>query len=136
MTSVSANATTSENARTRRSRKLRRTPLTLGEGVPGTPHCEDEARIRGVVLELLAQMAHVDVDRLLVLVERLVVADELEQLASREDAPGPRCQVAQDLELGCREADAIVTATDPASLEIDDEVTVADLASARRIGQV
>ena len=63
------------------------------------------ARLRGarrVVLDLVAQVADVDVDRLLVLVERLVVAQQLEQLAAREDATGPGGEVAQDLELGRR----------------------------------
>src|SRR5690349_6019323 len=129
MTSASANATTSEKERTSRSRKLRRTPLArihrcqpashlqrwpvnpgsaLGEGVPGTPHRQDETRIRRVVFQLLAQVADVDVDRLLVLVERLVVADQLQQLTTREDASRPCREVAQDLELGGGEADALV----------------------------
>src|SRR4051794_15963033 len=39
----------------------------LGELVAGAPDGEHELRERGVVLDLLAQVAHVDVDRLLVL---------------------------------------------------------------------
>ena len=58
----------------------------LREGVARAPHRQDEPRAGRVVLELLAQVADVDVDRLLVLVERLVVADQLEQLAPRVDA--------------------------------------------------
>ena len=53
----------------------------LGELVAGAPDGQDELRHRRVVLDLVAQVAHVDVDRLLVLVERLVVAQQLEQLA-------------------------------------------------------
>src|SRR5688572_24418695 len=55
----------------------------LGEGVSGSSDGQDERRARRVVLDLVAQVAHVDVDRLLVLVERLVVAEQLEQLATR-----------------------------------------------------
>ena len=54
-------------------------------------------------------MADVDVDRLLVLVQSLVVAHELQQLPPREDATRFRRQVAQDLELGGGQADALVT---------------------------
>src|SRR5439155_1685288 len=46
----------------------------LGEGVADSPHGQDEGWRGGIVLDLLAQVADVDVDRLLVLVERLVVA--------------------------------------------------------------
>ena len=54
----------------------------LGEGVADTSDRQDERRRRRVVLDLLAQVADVDVDGLLVLVERLVVAQQLEQLAA------------------------------------------------------
>src|SRR5262245_37112343 len=72
----------------------------LGEGVPDTSDRQDEGRDGGVVLDLVAQVADVDVDGLLVLIERLVVAEQLEQLGSRVDAPRSRGEVAQDLELG------------------------------------
>src|SRR5579863_6050435 len=74
----------------------------LGEGVTGTTHRQHEGRHRRIVLDLVAQMAHMDVDRLLVLVERLVVAQQLEQLAPRVDAPGSAGEVAEDLEFGGR----------------------------------
>ena len=54
----------------------------LGELVAGASHRQHELRQRRIVLDLVAQVAHVDVDRLLVLVERLVVAEQLEQLAA------------------------------------------------------
>src|SRR5215470_1133967 len=54
----------------------------LGEGVPDTSDRQDEGGDGGVVLDLVAQVAHVDVDRLLVLVERLVVAQQLQQLGA------------------------------------------------------
>src|SRR6266536_6633994 len=62
----------------------------LGERVADSPDGKDEGRRRGVVLDLLAQMAHVDVDGLLVLVERLVVAEKLER--SEERRVGKECR--------------------------------------------
>ena len=93
--------------RSRRGSRNRRRPdaSALGEGVADTPHRQDEGGHRRVVLDLLAQMADVDVDGLLVLVERLVVAQELEQLGTRVDPPGSRREVTEDLELGRRQAD-------------------------------
>ena len=73
-----------------------------------------------------------DVDRLLVLVERLVVAQELEQLAAGVDAARAAGQVAQDLELGRRQADAAVAALDAPPLEVDQQVAVADDPAAGR----
>ena len=67
-----------------------------------------------------------DVDGLLVLVERLVVAQQLEELAAGVDAARPRRQVAQDLELGRGEADAPGAALDPPPLQVDDQVLVPD----------
>src|SRR5512140_3028954 len=82
-----------------------RRPATsaLGELVAGAPDRQHEAGQRRVVLDLLAQVADMDVDRLLVLVERLVVPEELQQLAAAEHPPRPAGQVAQDLELRGRE---------------------------------
>src|SRR5262245_23084667 len=51
----------------------------LGEGVADTTDGHDEGRRGRVVLDLVAKMADVDVDRLLVLVERFVVAEQLEE---------------------------------------------------------
>src|SRR5689334_3478324 len=72
----------------------------LGELVAGSADGQDELRQRRIVLDLVAQVAHVDVDRLLVLVEGLVVAQQLEQLAAAEHAARALRKVAQDLELG------------------------------------
>src|SRR5206468_8531141 len=67
----------------------------LGEGVADSPHGQDERGRSGVVLDLLAQVADVDVDRLLILVERLVVAEELEQLGPRVDPAGSAGEMAE-----------------------------------------
>src|ERR1035437_5993563 len=55
----------------------------LREGVPRATDRQDEPRAGWVVLQLLAQVADVAVDRLLVLVQSLVMAHQLEQLAPR-----------------------------------------------------
>src|SRR5262245_60991260 len=93
----------------------------LGEGVADTTDREDEARCRRVGLDLLAQMADVDVDRLLVLVERLVVAQQLQELAAGVDPARPRGEMAEDLELGRGQRDASLAALDAPALEVDDE---------------
>jgi hypothetical protein len=62
--------------------------LPFGEGVADAADRHDERRDGRVVLDLVAEMADVDVDRLLVLVEGLVVAQELEKLAPGVDATG------------------------------------------------
>ena len=67
-----------------------------------------------------------DVDGLLVLVERLVVAQQLEQLGARVDAAGTGGQVTQDLELGRCQADPPVATLDASPFEIDKQVAVAD----------
>src|SRR5262245_41573663 len=69
--------------RTTRGIRSRRARSALGEGVADTTDRHDEARLRRVILELVAQVAHMDVDRLLVLIERLVVAEQLQELRAR-----------------------------------------------------
>src|SRR4029078_7140734 len=101
-TRPSVRATTPTNAIVRRAWNVRGTrrrpmrasvrppPSAFGEGVADTAHRLDACRRGGIVLDLVAQVAHVDVDRLLVLVERLVVAEQLEQLGPGGRAAGPR----------------------------------------------
>src|SRR6187200_1585004 len=137
----SVSATTARNApvsrpwkvrgrsrRKRRGRPMRRseTSSALGECVADTSDRQNESRRSGVVLDLVAQMAHVDVDGLLVLVERLVVAQQLEQLGARVDAAGAGGQVAEDLELGRCQADPPVSTLDASPFEVDEQVAVAD----------
>src|SRR6185436_5029070 len=108
----------------------------LGERVPDTANGLHEGGMRGVVLELVPEMADVDVDCLLVLVERLVVAEQVEQLRTRVDAARLARQVAQDLELGRGQRDAPVASNDPPPVEVDEQVAVADDPTADRIGEV
>ena len=63
--------------------------MEFREGVPDASDGQDEGGGRRVILDLLAKVAHVDVDGLLVLVERLIVAQQLEQLRARVDATRP-----------------------------------------------
>src|SRR5262245_52477598 len=96
----SVSATTARNAsvsrpwkvlgKSRRSRWVGRacpsSSSALGEGVTDTTHRQDEGRRCRVILDLVAQMRDVDIDGLLVLVQRLVIAQELEQLGPGVDA--------------------------------------------------
>src|SRR3954470_1755014 len=151
VTSARVSVTTNRNApvrrpwkvlgRSRRNRpgmRARRSTgrSALGEGVADTPHRQDERRGRRVVLDLVAQMAHVHVDRLLVLIEGLVVAQELEQLRAGVDATWPRREVPQDLELRGCQADPAVAALDAPPLEVDEQVAMTDHATADGIGEV
>jgi hypothetical protein len=71
----------------------------LGEGIADPSVGQHELGLGRIVLDLVPQVADMDVDGFLVLVERLVVPEELEQLAPREDPPRPAGEMAQDLEL-------------------------------------
>jgi hypothetical protein len=67
--------------------------------------------VAGIGLDFVADMADVDVDGPLVLLERVVVvADELEELAARVDPARPRGEVAEDVELRRRQCDPIAAA--------------------------
>src|SRR3954471_17864060 len=151
VTSASVSVTTNRKApvrrpwnvrgRSRRNRpgmRARRSTgrSALGEGVPDTPHRQDEHRRRRVVLDLVPQVADVDVYRLLVLVEGLVVAQELEQLRAGVDPPGSRGEVSEDLEFGRRQAHPPVAALDAPPLEIDEQVSVSDDAATDRVREV
>ena len=52
----------------------------FGECVSGATDSQDECGRRRIVLDLVAEMADMDVDRLLVLVERLVITEQLQEL--------------------------------------------------------
>src|SRR4051794_36896615 len=72
----------------RTSRRAGAGPSAFGERVADSTDRQHELRGRRIVLDLVAQMADVDVDRLVVLIEGLVVANQLEQLRSGIDAAG------------------------------------------------
>src|SRR5947207_9113173 len=110
--------------------------LALGEGVPDAPDGHDERRRRGIILDLVAEVADVDVDRLLVLIERLVVAEQLEELAAGVDPPRARREMAEDLELGRGEADPPIASLNAASFEVDHEIAVADDPASRGVAEI
>src|SRR6187431_2744764 len=109
--------------RNRRGSRARRSTgrSALGEGVTDTSHRQNEHRCRRVVLDLVSQVADVDVDGLFVLVERLVIAQQLEQLGAGVDATGAAGKVPQDLEFGRRQADPAVAALDAPAFEVDEQ---------------
>src|SRR6185437_4523264 len=67
--------------------------------VPGAAYGDDQARRLGHLLELLAQVAHVHVDRSRVAVGA-VAPDRAQQLLAAEQAPGLADERAEQLELG------------------------------------
>src|SRR5215217_4391504 len=81
-----------------RSDRIRTRLLLVAEAVADAAHCEDVLGLLGVGLELLAQMADVDVDRPWIAVGR-VSPHAREQHVAREHAPGGRGERAEDLEL-------------------------------------
>src|SRR4051812_33133613 len=85
--------------------RARSSASALGEGVAGTTNRHHELRRAGIVLDLVAQVADMHVDRLLVLVERLVVTKELEELSAGEDATPAAREGGEEFELGGRQAD-------------------------------
>src|SRR6185369_11245504 len=88
------------------------------------------------VLDLVAQMAHMDIDRLLVLIERLIVAQQLEQLAARVDPTRPRSEVTEDLEFRGSERDPPRSALHAASLEVDEQIPVTNDAAPGSVREV
>src|ERR1700730_18783887 len=102
-TIASAHATTTSSASARRPPTVRsgftsRFPEPVADAANG----ENELGVRGIGLELLAQVAHVDVDRARVAKVR-AAPQCLEQHPPAVDAPGMRHQRPQDLELDVRQ---------------------------------
>src|SRR5689334_2458854 len=111
-------------------------PSALGECVPDTADGLDEGWMRRVVLELVAKVAHVDVDGLLVLVQRLVVAEQVQELAAGVDAAGLAREVPKDLELRRGQADAAIASLHAPSIQVDEQVAMPDDPAPGRIGEV
>src|SRR3954470_12841743 len=81
-----------------RSDRIRTRLLLVAEAVADAAHREDVLRLLGVRLELLAQVADVDVDGARVAIGR-VAPHAREEHVAREHAPRARGERAQDLEL-------------------------------------
>src|SRR3954453_2123644 len=100
--------TIAQNGRARRGGRDRTWPLALrlrvAEAVADSAHGEEVLRLLGVELELLAQVADVDVDRPRVAV-CAVAPDAGEEHVARPDAAGVRRERREDLELHVRRRD-------------------------------
>src|SRR5215208_4741371 len=93
------------------SERSRTDPSLLLEAVPHAAFGQDHLRVRRILLQLLAQVADVNVDRALVPVLR-VAEHVLEQLRAREDTTRLPRKREQDLELEERELDGLTVALD------------------------
>src|SRR5918998_4385187 len=106
----------------------------LAEDIPDTPRGVDELGVAGVALDLLAEVADVDVHR--ALVAELVAPHPPEQRAARENPARARGEGHEELELGVGEIHLLAPYGDPAAGEVDAEPIVVELvgALARRDG--
>src|SRR5207245_8905513 len=108
-------------AMTRRTSRRRKKPvvaLLLGEGIPDPTQRHDVARRGGIRLDLFADVTDVDVDGSLVLLKRVVVAHELEQLSPGVRPARAAREVPEQVEFGGGEADAIAVARHAAAIEV------------------
>src|SRR4051795_10183924 len=92
-----------------RSDRIRIRLLLVAEAVADAAHGEDVVRLLGVRLELLAQVADVDVDRARV-AEGRVPPYAREQHVAREHATGTLGERVQDLELDVCTGDRLAVA--------------------------
>src|SRR5918998_543739 len=108
--------------------------LPLAENIPDAPRGVDELGVAGVALDLLAEVADVDVHR--ALVAELVAPHPPEQRAARENPARARGEGHEELELGVGEIHLLAPYGDPAAGEVDAEPIVVELvgALARRDG--
>src|SRR5215217_9172845 len=97
----------------------------LAENIPDTPRGVDELGVPGVALDLLAQVADVDVDR--ALVAELVAPHPPQERAAREHPAGARRERHEELELGVGEVHLLVGHGDPAAREVDAQPIVVEL---------
>src|SRR6186997_2537146 len=106
--------------------RSRRTPL-LPEPVADPAHGEQVLRLLRVLLQLLAQVADVDVDGARVAVVG-VAPDVLEQGLAGEDAPRRTRERAEDLELDVGDFDLLGVEGDHAAVEVDRQLVARDRA--------
>src|SRR5918997_2823205 len=102
--------------------------LSLAENIPDAPRGVDELGVAGVALDLLAQVADVDVHR--ALVAELVAPHPPQQRATREHPPGARGERHQKLELGVGEVHLLAAHGYPAAGEVDAQPVVVELVGA------
>src|SRR5881397_732787 len=94
----------------------------FAERIADPSHRLDVARLGGIGLDLVSDVADVNVDGALVGFERLVVAHELQELGAGVDPAGLCRQVTQKVELGGRQADPFAAARHAAALHVDHQV--------------
>src|SRR5262249_24174602 len=95
--------------------------LSVPEAVSDAADREQVLRVLWVVLELLAQVADVDVDRARVAVGG-VCPDPVEQHVAREDPPGGAGQGRQDLELDKGQLGLVASHLDRALQEVETQI--------------
>src|SRR6185312_8654667 len=105
----------------------------LDEAVADAAHGEEELWLLRVALQLLPQMADVDVDGARVAVLG-VAPDVLEQRLAAEHPAGRAGERAEDLELDVGDADLLAGEGDEAAVEVDRQVRVDDRATVEALG--
>src|SRR5918997_6104406 len=102
--------------------------LSLAENIPDAPRGVDELGVAGVALDLLAEVADVDVHR--ALVAELVAPHPPQERAAREHPAGARGEGHQELELGVGEVHLVAPHGHPAAGEVDPQAVVVELVGA------
>src|SRR5215208_1597082 len=91
----------------------------FAECIAHAPHRPDVARLGGIGLDLVANVADMNVDGPLVGLQRLIVADQLQQLGAGVDATRATGHMAQQVELGRGQRDALPVTGHASSLQVD-----------------
>src|SRR5829696_7378243 len=99
--------------------------LPLAENIPDAPRGVDKLGVAGVTLDLLAEVADVDVNR--PLVSELVAPHPTQKRAPREHPTGARGERHQELELGVGEVHLLAPHGHPAAGEVDAQPVVVEL---------
>src|SRR3712207_222836 len=107
---------------------FRRKDLFLAENIPDAPRGVDELGVPGVALDLLAEVA--DVDVYCALVAELVAPHPPQKRAAREHPAGARGEGHEELELGVGQVDLLAAHGDPAAGEVDPQAVVVELVGA------
>src|ERR687894_1247753 len=100
----------------------------LAEDIPDTPRGVDELGVAGVALDLLAEVADVDVHR--ALVAELVSPHPSQKRAAREHPAGARGEGYQELELGVGEVHLFAPHGHPTTGEVDPQPVIVELVGA------
>src|SRR5829696_7299701 len=99
--------------------------FVLAENIPDTPRGVDKLGVAGVALDLLAEVADVNVHR--ALVAELVAPHHPQERAAREHPARARGEGHQELELGVGEVHLLTPNGHPAAGEVDPQAVVVEL---------